>query len=54
MSDKKGATIDTVFCPPSIYMPDPKKTKIVIFSPWGREKIQNDVAQPVQTPEHPK
>ena len=54
MSDKEGAIIDTVFCLPSIYMPNPKKPKNVIFSPWGRENIQNDVTQPVQTSKHPK
>jgi len=30
----------------------PKKSKNIIFSPWGRENIQNDAAQPIQTPEH--
>ena len=30
-------TVDTVFCPPSIYMSDPKKSKDTICSPWGRE-----------------
>jgi len=43
MSDKEGAAIDTVFCPPSICVPDHKKSKNIIFSPWGRENIQNDV-----------
>jgi len=35
-------------------MPDPKKSKNIIFSPWGSENIQNIVAQPVRTPELPK
>ena len=46
--------VDTVFCLPSICMQDPEKSKNVIFSPQGRENIQNDVMQPVQTLEHPK
>ena len=53
-SDKEGATVDTVFYLPLIYVPDPKKSKNVIFSPWGHKNIHNDVVQPVQTPEHPK
>jgi len=44
MSDKAGATIDTVFCLPLICMPDLEKSKNIIFSPWGYENIQNDVA----------
>ena len=35
-------------------MPDPEKSKNIIFSPWGHQNIQNDVAQLVQTPEHLK
>ena len=31
-----------------------KKPKNIIFSPWDRENIQNDIAQPVRTPEHSK
>ena len=46
--------VDTVFCPPLTYMSDPKKSKNVIFSSWGCENIQNDVAQPIRTPKHPK
>ena len=46
--------VDIVFCPPSICVPDPKKSKNIIFSPWGYEDIQNDMAQPVQVSEHPK
>ena len=46
--------VDTIFCPSSIYVLDPKKSKNIIFSLGGRENIQNDVAQPVRTPEHPK
>ena len=45
---------DIVFCLPSIYVLDPKKSKKFIFSPWGFENIQNDVAQPVRTPKRPK
>ena len=45
-------SVDIVFCPPSICMPDPEKLQNIIFSPWGRENIQNDVAQPVRTLEH--
>ena len=46
--------VDTVFCSSSICMLDPEKSKNIFFSPWGRENIQNDVVQPVQTSEHPK
>jgi len=44
MSDKEGATIDIVFCSPSIYVPDLEKPKNVIFSSWDHKNIQNDVA----------
>ena len=32
MSDKEGATTDTVFCPPSICIPNLDKYKNIIFS----------------------
>ena len=41
--------VDTVFYPPLICVPDPKKPKKIIFSPWGHENIYNGMAQPVQT-----
>jgi len=31
--------VDTVFCLPSICVPDPEKSKNIIFSPWGHKKI---------------
>jgi len=43
MSDKEGAAIDIVFSPPTICMPDPEKSKNIIFSTWGHENIQNDI-----------
>ena len=43
MSDKEGATVNTVFCSPLICVPNPEKSKNVIFSPWGCEDIQNDM-----------
>ena len=46
--------VDTVFFLPLICVPDFEKPKNIIFSPWGRENTENDVAQPIQTPEHPK
>ena len=36
----KQAYVDIVFCPP-----EPRKSKNNIFSPWGHEDIQNDMAQ---------
>ena len=54
MSDKEGVAVDTVFCLPSIYVPDPKKSKNITFSSWGRKNIQNDMAQFDRAPEHPK
>ena len=54
ISDKEGAAVDTVFCLPSICVPNPKKPKNIIFSPLGHENIYNGVAQPVRTLEHPK
>ena len=46
--------VDTVFFLLSICVPNPKKSKNISFSLWGREKIQNDMVQPVQTLEHQK
>ena len=46
--------VDTVFCLPSICMPDLKKSKNIIFHPWGHENVQNYVAQLIRTLEHPK
>ena len=31
--------VDTEFCLPSICVLDPKKSKNIIFSPWGRKNI---------------
>ena len=50
----KNASVDTIFYPPSICMPNLEKYKNIVFSPWGHENIQNDMAQPVQTPMQPK
>ena len=36
--------VDTVFYSLSICVPDPEKSTNIIFSPWGRENIQNEVA----------
>ena len=36
--------VDIVFCSPSFCVPDPKKPKNIIFSPWGHENIYNGVA----------
>ena len=44
ISDKEGETVDTVFCPPLICMLNLEKSKNIIFSPWGCENIQNDIA----------
>ena len=33
MSYKEGAVINTVFCPPMIWVPDLEKSKNIIFSP---------------------
>ena len=49
ISDKEGATVDTVFCSSLICMPYLEKPKNIIFSPWGHENISNGVAQLVQT-----
>ena len=46
--------VNTVFCSPSICVPNTEKSKNISFHPWGQENIQNDVAQPVRTPEYPK
>jgi len=46
--------VDTIFCPPSICMLDPEKSKNIIFPPWVCENIQNDMVQPAQTLEHSK
>ena len=40
----KDVIIDTVFCSPLIYIPNLEKSKNIIFSPWGCENIQNDIA----------
>ena len=39
MSNKKGAVVDTVFCPPSILHARPWKIQKYNFSPWGHENI---------------
>ena len=39
MLDKERAAVDTVFCPLSIYVLDPEKSKDIIFSLWGHENI---------------
>ena len=39
MSNKEWVTVDTVFCPLSICVPDPEKSKNIIFSPWDRKNI---------------
>ena len=36
--------VDTVFCPPSICVSNPKISKNIILFPWGHENIQNDAA----------
>ena len=41
ISDKEGAVVDTIFCPPSICMPDPENSKNIIFSPWGPFRHQS-------------
>ena len=51
MSNKEGAAVDTIFCSSLICMPDPEKSQNIIFSPWGRKNIQNDVVQPIQLSE---
>ena len=35
-------------------MLDSEISKNIIFSPWGHEDIQNDVAQPIWMPKHSK
>ena len=50
----KNASVDTIFYLPSICMLDPEKSKNIIFSPWGRENIQNSVVRPVRASEHLK
>jgi len=47
-------TIDTVFCLPSNCVPDPEKSKNIIFFSWDHENIYNGVAQPVRALEHSK
>ena len=47
-------TVDTVFCPPSIYVPNPENFKNIIFSPWGHKNIKIDMAQPVLALEYSK
>ena len=49
-----GKTVDTIFCPPSICVLDLEKSKKYYFLSMGPRDIKNDVAQPVQTLEHPK
>ena len=39
ISKKEGAAVDTVFCPTSICVLDPEKSKNIIFSPWGHKNI---------------
>ena len=46
--------VDIVFCSSTICVLDSKKSKNIVFSLLGRENIQNDVVQPVRTPEHLK
>ena len=46
--------VDIIFCSSTICVLDSKKSKNIVFSLLGHENIQNDVAQPVRTPEHPK
>ena len=36
--------VDTVFCSSTICVLDSKKSKNIVFSLWGHENIQNDVA----------
>ena len=31
--------VDTIFCPPSICVPNPEKSKNIILSPWGSKNI---------------
>ena len=47
MSEKEGAAIDNVFCPHSIFMPNPENFKNINFSPWDHGNIYIDVAQPI-------
>ena len=47
-------TVDTVFCPPSIYVPNLENFKNIIFSPWGHRNIKIDMAQPVLALEYSK
>ena len=54
ISNKERAAISTVFCPPSICVPNPEKPKNIIFSPWGHENIYNGIAQLVWTPKRSK
>jgi len=51
---KSELIVDIVFCPSSICVTDPKKSKNIIFSSWGYENIYNGIAQPVRTPERSK
>ena len=32
----------------------PQKIQKIVFSPWVRESVQNDVTQPIRAPGHPK
>ena len=41
--DKEGVVVDTVFSPPSICVPNPKKSKNIIFLPRSHENIYNDM-----------
>ena len=50
----KIPNLDTVFCLPSICVPNPENSKNIIFSPWGHGNIYIDVAQPVRTAEYLK
>ena len=46
--------VDTIFCSPSICMPNPWKSKNIIFFPSIRKSIKNNAVQPVRALEHPK
>ena len=39
VSNKEGVAVDTVFCLPSICVPDLQKPENIIFSQWGHENI---------------
>ena len=36
--------VNTIFCSPSIWVPDLEKPKNIILSPWGHENIYNDMS----------